>query len=207
MGILPKRLERFKSVISRRQLDLTVILENVHDPHNIGAVLRTCDSVGIAEIFVVYTDPRLRERGIEVGHKSSSGTRQWIDINYFESLSDCFGQVRSHYERIYCTRLDEQAVSLYDLDLTHSCALLFGNEHDGVTTEASQLVDANFVIPQVGFVNSLNISVACAVSLYEAFRQRKDMGLYDMEFGKRETDHSMMDKFTDIHRSKKLKGK
>lgn len=205
MDILDKRIERFKSVISNRQYDLTIVLEDVHDPHNIGAVMRSCDAVGIAEIYIIYTDPRLRERGLEIGHKSSSGTKNWVKINYFECIDTCMATVKKKYNRIYSTKLDDRASSLYDLDLTDSCALLFGNEHSGVSALANQYVDANFLIPQKGFAQSLNISVACAVALFEALRQRENKNAYDNPFGSRTEDRELFEEFKEIHRGKKRK--
>ncbi len=192
-----------KEVIKKRQFDLTVILENVHDPHNIGAVLRTCDSIGINEVFILYTQPDLQERGISIGLKSSSGAKQWIKINYFEDIHTCFTAVRERYPKIYGTAIGASAKSLYDLDLASSCALLFGNEHEGVSEEALNLIDQNFLIPQFGFVQSLNISVACAVSLYEASRQRMATGQYNRDFGDHEMDAPTYERFLDIHRQKK----
>jgi len=174
----PERSAKFKRVAARRQPDLTVILENVHDPHNISAVLRSCDSVGIREIFVLYTDPGLNEERLELGKRSSAGARKWVDVHYYTDAAACFDRVRADYSRILCTHLDEQAVSLYELDLTSPLALLFGNERDGVSDVARSYSDGNFLIPQVGMSASLNISVACAVSLYEAFRQRWKEGRY-----------------------------
>ena len=175
----PEREKRLKGVISRRQTNFTVILENVHDKHNIGAVLRSCDSVGIAEIFILYTDPRLSREFIELGDTSSSGARRWVKVNYYTDIEACFKQVRRSYAKIYSTHLSEDAVSLYDLDLTESVALLFGNESTGLTREALSYSDGNFIIPQMGLVQSLNISVAAAVSMYEGLRQRNLKGLYE----------------------------
>ncbi len=174
----PERTAKFRQVAARRQPDLTVILENVHDPHNISAVLRSCDSVGIREIFVLYTDPGLDEDRLELGKRSSAGARKWVDVHFYTDAGACFERVRRHYSRILSTHLDEEAVSLYDLDLTAPVALLFGNERDGVSEEALAYSDGNFTIPQVGMSASLNISVACAVTLYEAFRQRWRQGRY-----------------------------
>ena len=203
MDILERRIERFKEVISRRQYDLTVILENVHDPHNIGAVMRTCDSVGISEIYVLYTDSRLQNKAIDFGHKTSSGTKDWIQVNYYDNLHSCFADVKSKYKSIFSTKLDVTSKSLYQLDLKNSCALLFGNEHAGISDEARSYVDANFIIPQYGFVQSLNISVACAVTLYEALRQRENFDLYKKKFGEHINDEDQMKKFKEIHRRKK----
>jgi len=175
----PERTEKFHKVARRRQPNLTVVLENVHDPHNIGAVLRTCDSVGVNEIFVLYTEPQLNEDRLYLSRKTASGALQWVDVHFYTEVEACFEQVKKKYEKIYSTHLSENATDLYALNLTESVAFLFGNEHDGISSEAQKYVDGNFHIPQVGMVESLNISVACAVTLYEAYRQRKKKGFYD----------------------------
>ncbi len=177
----PERMEKFRRVAAFRQMDLTVVLENVHDPHNIGAVLRSCDSVGIPEIYVLYTEERLSEKNIIAGKSAASGARKWVDIHYFTELDTCVEALRKKYRRLLCTHLGESAVDLYELNLTHSTALVFGNEHEGVSKELLARCDGNFVIPQVGMVQSLNISVACAVTLYEAFRQRWQSGKYNAQ--------------------------
>ena len=173
-----ERIERLKSVAARRQ-NLTVVLENVHDPHNIGAVMRSCDSVGVREIFILYTEKHLDEERIEMGRRSSSGARKWLDIHLYRDVDACFKHVKRHYSNLWATHLGESAKSLYELDLTSSVALLFGNEHDGLSQEALSYATGNFIIPQMGMVQSLNISVACAVSLYEALRQRQAANMYD----------------------------
>ncbi len=156
-----------------------MVLENVHDPHNIGAVLRSCDSVGIREVFVLYTEPQLDDERIEIGKNASSGARKWIDIHLYHDVGACFEHVTAHYNHIWATHLGESATDLYDIDFTPSVALLFGNEHDGVSEASLAYATGNFLIPQVGMVQSLNISVACAVTLYEAFRQRRAAGMYE----------------------------
>jgi len=202
--ILERRKERMKEVISNRQHNLTVILENVHDPHNIGAVLRTCDSVGINEIYILFTDKRLSKKGLEVGVTSSSGSNQWIKVHYYQDVEACFTAVKNKYDVIYGTAIGPKSKSLYDINLSKSCALLFGNEHEGITPEAMAFVDHNFLIPQYGFVKSLNISVACAVSLYEALRQRDSEDYYNRSFGDHENDQSLLDDFIAVHEQKKL---
>lgn len=177
----PQREHKIREVIRQSQPDLTVILENIFDPLNISAVLRSCDAVGVREIFVLYTREYLSKRGLKVGKKTSAGAFKWIDVYVFEDLEECFKRVRERYGRILATRLGEESSSLYELDLTQPTALLFGNEDEGVSAEALALADGNFLIPQVGFTESLNISVACAVSLFEARRQRAAKGYYDRE--------------------------
>lgn len=176
--LTPKRLEKFTQVVANRQPDLTVILENVHDPHNISAVLRSCESVGVKEIFVLFTEPQLDEQTIVMGKRTSAGSRKWVDVHLFRDPKTCFEEVKKKYKTILSTHLSEDAADLYALDLTQSVALMFGNEADGLSEEALSYSDGNFLIPQVGMVQSLNISVACAVTLFEALRQRKNKGYY-----------------------------
>jgi tRNA (guanosine-2'-O-)-methyltransferase len=171
----PERQLRIESVLNRRQANLTVVLENVFDPHNISAVMRSCDAVGIQEIFVLNTKiPRHKKWG----ERSSSSAAKWLTIHQYENNEECFEHLRTHYQQILTTHLSRDAVSLYELELTKSTALVFGNEHAGVSDEIRSLADGNFIIPQVGMIRSLNISVACAVSLYEAYRQKAMAGHY-----------------------------
>jgi len=171
----PERKARINSVLSHRQPDLTVVMENVHDPHNIAAVMRTCDAVGIQDIYVLNTQISQHK---SFGKKSSASAASWLTIHEYDNTEECMKALRQRYNKIYATHLGEQAHSLYELQLTEAVALVFGNEHDGVTAECLTYCDGNFIIPQVGMVQSLNISVACAVTLYEAFRQRQIAGYY-----------------------------
>lgn len=172
----PQREAKIKKVLNHRQPDLTVIMENVNDPHNIAAVMRTCDAVGVQELFVLNTEIGRHKK---FGKKSSASAAGWLTVHQFDNTEACISEVRKRYDKIYATHLGEQAHSLYDLELTQRVALVFGNEHAGVTEECLKHCDGNFIIPQVGMVQSLNISVACAVTLYEAFRQRERAGYYN----------------------------
>lgn len=163
------RNSRVNYVLDRRQNDLTVVLENVNDPHNIAAVLRTCDAVGIMEIFVLNTTVNTYKH---FDDRKSSSANKWMIVHQYTNITECFEHVRKQYQTIYSTHLDEKTKDLYSLDLTQSVALVFGNERNGISPETLALCDGNFIIPQVGMIQSLNISVACAVSLYEAFRQK-----------------------------------
>ncbi len=174
----PERLEKIKQTVARRQPTLSIVLENVHDMHNIGAVLRSCDSVGVCEIFILQTAEELRFSRLVLGKKTSAGARKWVNVNYYQNREACFKHVRQQYQRIFSTHLAKGTRSLYELDLTRPTALLFGNEQYGITPETLAFSDGNFTVPQVGMAKSLNISVACAVSLYEAYRQRNIKGLY-----------------------------
>lgn len=171
----PQRKERLLAALSKRQPGLTVVMENVFDPHNISAVMRTCDAVGIQDIYILNT---LIPSHKKWGKKSSSGVSKWLTIHQFTGVQACFKGLREHYDLIYTTKLSNDSLSLYDIDFTKRIALVFGNEHSGVSEDASKLSDGNFIIPQMGLVKSLNISVACAVTLYEAFRQKSLAGHY-----------------------------
>lgn len=172
----PERTERLESVLNKRQPDLTVVLENVFDPHNISAVMRTCDAVGIQDIYILNNKIPPHKKW---GAKSSSSAAKWLSIHQFTNAEECFAELRKHYKKIYTTHLSTDAVSLHELNLTEPVALVFGNEHSGVSEEIIAMADGNFIIPQVGIIKSLNISVACAVTLYEAFRQKNNAGHYN----------------------------
>ncbi|WP_343702674.1 RNA methyltransferase [Chitinophaga sp.] len=171
----PERRERLLSVLNRRQGNITVVLENVEDPHNISAVLRTCDAVGIQDVYVLTTKiPRHKKWGA----KSSSSAAKWLTVHQYTDAAELFAVLRRRYQKIYTTHLSSDAVSLYDIDFSGSVALVFGNEQKGVSEEIRQLADGNFIIPMQGIIRSLNISVACAVSVYEAMRQKTLAGHY-----------------------------
>jgi len=163
-----RRTARVRQVLSARQTDLTVVLENIHDPHNVSAIMRTCDAAGVLRAELLYdTEPFPR-----IGRKSSSSAHKWIDRRKHRSVEDCFSVLRSEGFHVYAATLTETARSVFDLDLTVPAALVFGNEHRGVSERASALADAAFKVPMLGMIESLNVSVACAVALYEAVRQR-----------------------------------
>jgi tRNA (guanosine-2'-O-)-methyltransferase len=167
----PERLEKLTTVLSQRQKGLTVVLENVWDPHNVSAILRTADSVGLLDVYLIYNTnafPRL-------GKKSSGGSLKWMNLHPYREVAHCYQDLRAAGFRIMATHLGSASEDLYAMDFSRNTALVFGNEHEGVSPEALAGADGNFAIPQTGFVQSLNVSVAAAVSLYEAFRQRRSL--------------------------------
>ncbi len=171
----PDRYRRLTSVLNKRQPDLTVVLENVFDPHNVSAVMRTCDAVGIQDVYILNDRIPPHKKW---GYRSSSTAAEWLTIHQFTNVDECFTELRKRYTKIYATHLSENATTLHKLNLTEPVALVFGNETFGVSEGITKLVDGTFIIPQVGIIKSLNISVACAVTLYEAFRQKQIAGHY-----------------------------
>ena len=170
-----RRLKRIREVIYRRQPDLTLVLENIHDSHNVSAILRTCDAVGIDHVSLLYTI----EAFPKIGKKSSASASKWVTRDRYTSVDSCFAALRAKGFAIYTTHINDDSKSLYEYDFTRPVALVFGNEHRGVSEEAVRAADGNVVIPQVGMMQSLNVSVSCAVVLYEAFRQRSLVGAYE----------------------------
>lgn len=173
--ITRRRLQRMRRVLEARQFDLHVVLENVHDPHNVSAVLRTCDAVGVDTVHLLYTI----ESFPSIGRSSSAGVAKWMTLRHHATVEECFSALREADCRVYGTSLHGSPRSLYAHDLTGAVAIVFGNEHRGISQDVVDRVDGTMKIPIVGFVESLNISVACAVTLYEAMRQRIDAGAYD----------------------------
>ncbi len=171
-----ERRSRIESVLSKRQNDITVVLENVFDPHNISAIMRSCDAVGIGEIFVLNTKLPRHEKW---GFKSSRSAIKWITAHQFTDLPACMDAVKARYSQMLGAQVAAGSLSLYQRELTQSVALVFGNEQNGISEELAACCDGNFTIPQVGMLASLNISVACAVTLYEAFRQKWQHGHYE----------------------------
>jgi len=183
-----RRQQKILSVLENRQFNLGVVTENVIDPHNIMACCRTCETVGVQDIHVINTEIKSR---YSWGLKSSSNTKKWLNIYKHKTAEEGVIELRKKYDKIYTTHLNAEAKSVYDVDFTQSMAIVFGNEKDGISEEMLALADQNFAIPQVGMSGSLNISVACAVTLYEAYRQRRLAGLYPNQ-NKTERYHSLL---------------
>lgn len=182
---LERRKNKIMKVLAQRQPDLTLVMENIHDPHNVSAMLRSADAVGIHEVNLVYSTQKFPR----IGSKSSSSANKWIQRRKFAGIQACYDTLRSEGYQILATRLDDSAKGLYEFDLTRPTAFVFGNEHAGVTDEAARRADATLYIPMMGMIQSLNVSVACAVTIYEALRQRLQKKMYDasrFEHGKME---------------------
>ena len=184
-----KRLQKITSVIRSRQHSLTVVMENIHDPHNVSAIFRTCDAAGIPKVNLIYnyeTFPR-------IGKKSSASAYKWIDKEKYKSVDECYNDLRKNGFIIFASSLSEESKNLYELDLTQKTAIVIGNEHRGVSDTAANLADEIFLIPQFGMVQSLNVSVASAVIVYEALRQRLQKGM----FNKSELDEKILERLID----------
>ena len=173
MPLLPRRFERLKAVLNQRMGDLTVVLEHVDKPHNLSAILRSCDAVGVLEAHVVSLAGRT-----PTFNCTSKGSEKWVPLHR-HSDSDSVAlltQLKAQGFRLYGTHLSVEAVDYRQCDFTGPSALVLGAEKWGLSPAAAALVDQPVVIPMRGMVQSLNVSVACATLLFEALRQRQAAG-------------------------------
>jgi tRNA (guanosine-2'-O-)-methyltransferase len=170
----PERFSRIRRALDLRQPDLTVLLENVHKPHNFAAILRTADAVGLFEAHAIPS-----EGGLRTSLVSASGADRWIDVHVHTDAQGAIEHLRSREFRVLAAHPGPNAIDYREVDFTMKTAIVLGQELEGVTAEILTRCDGSILIPMSGLVTSLNVSVAAAVILYEAQRQRLAAGLYD----------------------------
>lgn len=170
----PERFRRLRAVLTRRQPDLTVVMERVNKPHNLSAILRSCDAVGVLEAHAVPPSA-----GLPLSHATSAGTARWIRVHPHPDAPSAIRTLKGRGFRIVAADPGPDAVDFRELDLIRPTAFLMGAELFGVGEEARELADAGVTIPMAGMVRSLNVSVAAALLLFEAYRQRDEAGMYD----------------------------
>ena len=173
--ITERRLERIRNVLQRRQKDLALILSNIHDSHNVSAVFRSCDAFGVPEVHLYYTSSAFPV----LGRKTSASAGKWVEKFRHSDAKAMISGFRDKGYQILSTGFTERALPIIEYDLTKPTAIIFGNEHSGVDPELRALVPDEVYVPMQGMVQSLNVSVAAAVTLYEAWRQRQAQGMYD----------------------------
>ncbi|HZW39312.1 MAG TPA: RNA methyltransferase [Ignavibacteriaceae bacterium] len=184
-----KRYNKIKDVVYKRQPSLHLVLENIHDPHNVSAIFRTCDAVGIPKVSLLYNI----EPFPKIGKKSSASAFKWIERDKYKSVDDCYGTLKADGFKIYASHLSEDAKNMYELDFSEKVAIVVGNEHRGISEEALAAADERFIIPMFGMVQSLNVSVSTAIILYEALRQRTLKNMYDKNSYDEETAKEIID--------------
>ena len=171
----PERFQKIKKVLNKRQPDLTVIMENVHKPHNIAAILRSCDAVGIGKVYGISNS----EQRVGVNLKSASGANHWVNLEVKSTMDKCIHELKAKGFSIYCANRSKNSVDYRKIDYTKSTAIVLGAELDGVSKDSISFANQEIKIPMNGMVESLNVSVANAVILYEIQRQRKEAGQYE----------------------------
>ena len=167
--LVPARRARVDEVVAGRTRTLTVVMESFCDPQNVNAVLRTCEAFGVQELHAVEGPMKPYDRN----KKISQNADKWLDVRRWSSTGECLRHLKAEGFAIYATHLDERARPIGELSFAGKVALVFGNEHRGVSDEALALADATYAIPMRGFVQSLNVSVAAAISLAKAVERRE----------------------------------
>lgn len=173
--ITDRRRDRIREVLAKRQKDLTLVIDNIWDPHNVSAILRSCDAFGVATVHLYYTN----EAFPEIGRKSSASARKWVVRRRHDDAAAMAAELKGQGMRILATGFTEQAKPLTEWDLSAPTAVILSNEHDGVRPDLLPHCDGMIYIPMMGMVQSFNVSVAAAIILYESWRQRSAKGLYD----------------------------
>ena len=179
-----ERYSKIRHVLSKRQSDLTLLLEQVHKPHNVSAIIRTADAVGVHKIHAVWeqdSDERLRDH-------TAAGSNNWVQVQRHDNVVLAAETLKKQGMQLLVTHLDDSAVDYREIDYTQPSAIILGQELTGATEQAIALADQSIVIPMFGMTQSLNVSVANAVVLYEAQRQRQLKGCYDNNSGLPESD-------------------
>ncbi len=172
MPLLPRRFERLRSVLNRRMADLTVLVEHVEKPHNLSAILRSCDAVGVLEAHAVSLSGRPR-----TFNSTAQGSQRWVPLHDHADIGTAVEHLKEGGFRLYGTNLGVEARDYRDCDFTGPCAFVLGAEKWGLSAAATTLMDQAVFIPMRGMVQSLNVSVATATLLFEALRQRQAAGL------------------------------
>lgn len=170
----PRRFRRLSHILDHRQPTLTVLFDDLQKAHNVSAVVRTCDAVGVMEIHGIMDEESFRAKTT-----SSAGSDRFVDVRLHDDAEDALGHLRRRDFRVWAAHLDERAVDFRSVDYTEPTCIVLGQEGPGVAEEVLERVDGTIAIPMVGAVESLNVSVAAAVILFEAQRQREAAGLYD----------------------------
>ena len=169
----PERFARLRQVLESRQPDLTVLADGVHKSHNIAAIVRTCDAVGIRRMHVVSSDGTLQRH-----HMVAGGSRRWVDTQIHATTESAYAALRESGWRLVIAHAGPGSIDYRDVDYTSQLAVVLGAELRGPSTYAIEHADQRISIPMQGMVESLNVSVAAAVILFEAQRQRMRAGLY-----------------------------
>ncbi len=169
------RRARVEEVLCQRQPDLTLVLANIHDPHNVSAIYRSCDAFGVPEVHLYYTDTPFPV----LAKKTSASARKWVDSVRHSDKESLFSALRAKNMQIIATACSPTAKPLREWDFSKPTAIIMGNEHSGVAPELAEDIDGEVYIPMRGMIQSFNVSVAAAVLLSEASRQRDALGMYD----------------------------
>jgi len=173
--MLPERFQKLKKALAARQTDLTVLMDNVQKPHNMAAILRSCEAIGIHHAHIV-TPERLRFHK----PKAAAGVLRWIELEKHKHQKSAYNKLKQQGMKIIAAHPCQSAIHFREYDYTQPTAIVMGTERTGLTENAIEEADELITIPMQGLVQSLNVSVSAALILYEAQRQREQKGLYSI---------------------------
>lgn len=169
-----ERIGKVKKVLSLRQPDLRIVLEEVKNIHNASAVVRTCDAAGILYVDIISSN----QKPLPVNEAISTRAEKWIQFHNYTSTTDCLVELKKKGFKIFATHLNDDSLPYTSMDYTQPAAVVFGNESEGISPEALELADYKIKIPMIGMAQSLNLSVSVGIILYEAMKQRLEKGFY-----------------------------
>lgn len=165
--LTPERRDRIEAVLAERTYRFATVVEGIVNVGNVSAVMRSAEALGFQPFHVITGDETFKN-----SQRTSQGAEKWLDVYRWETAADCIAHLHDGGYRVVVTHLDETSVPIGEVDFTEKTALVFGNEKEGVSQEMLRLADARCIIPMSGFVQSFNISVAAALSLYHARQDR-----------------------------------
>ncbi len=171
MSILPRRFERIKNVLNCRMKNLTVLVEDVNKPHNLSAILRTCDAAGVFEANFIT-----KNNIVKTFNSTAQGSQKWVKLNTHESILSAISELKKKGFKLYGTTLNSGSIDYRNFDYAENTCFVLGAEKWGLSDELMSMVDQSIFIPMRGMVQSLNVSVAASILLFEAIRQRKSKG-------------------------------
>ncbi len=172
MSILPRRFERIKNVLNCRMKNLTVLVEAVNKPHNLSAILRTCDAAGVFEAnFISEKD------NVKTFNSTAQGSQKWVKLNNHETIISAVSDLKKKGFKLYGTTLNERSTDYRNFDYSENTCFVLGAEKWGLSDQLISKVDESIFIPMSGMVQSLNVSVAASILLFEAIRQRESKSL------------------------------
>lgn len=160
--VLPRRMERILRVLDSRFSRVRAVAENLHHRHNMSALLRSCEALGVQHVHAVE-----KYESFSLSRKVTMGSHKWLTLHRYQDFAACADELKSQGFSIFAAMLSDRAMPVGEIPVDRPVALVFGNELMGVSPEALSRCDGEFVIPMSGFVQSFNVSVAAAVSLYD----------------------------------------
>ena len=171
MSILPRRFERIKNVLNCRMKNLTVLVEDVNKPHNLSAILRTCDAAGVFEANFIS-----KKELVKTFNSTAQGSQKWVKLNNHDSTKSAISELKKNGFILYGTTLNSESIDYRNFDYSENTCFVLGAEKWGLSDELISMVDQSIFIPMRGLVQSLNVSVAASILLFEAIRQRQSKG-------------------------------